>query len=169
MGLRKWLMKQHWRIVQVRGIWNLFYGILLLAIAYFAYIPYFADMGAMGPFAFAGMMFFVFLILGYIYDRVLVMWSPQQEIVRERDPYQYVPQPRDHIFWFPIFSGLLEATEGLAKQFDIDTTTIDETREYYAALEQLKPERITDIDVALELRKDFLEKHRFKDIIKEDV
>ncbi|MBS3795921.1 MAG: hypothetical protein KGY80_13540, partial [Candidatus Thorarchaeota archaeon] len=80
MEIRKWLMKQQWRVVQIRGIWGLFYGILLLAISFYDYIPFFVEMGTYGPFAFAGIIVFVFLVLGYIYDRVLVMWAPSQEV-----------------------------------------------------------------------------------------
>ncbi|NHJ14703.1 MAG: hypothetical protein EAX95_13570, partial [Candidatus Thorarchaeota archaeon] len=101
MKIRKWLMKQQWRVAQIRGIWSLFYGILVLAVSYFGYIPFFADMGAVGPFAFTAVMFVLFLIAGYVYDKVLVMWAPSQEVTQERNPYQYVPSPREHIFWFP--------------------------------------------------------------------
>jgi hypothetical protein len=160
-------MKQQWRIVQIRGIWGLFYGLLILAYAYFEYIPFFYDLGFWGPFTFAGVMLFAFLILGYIYDRVLVMWAAGQEVTQERNPYMYVPSPKDHIFWFPIFSSLLDSTEKLANEFGVDTTAIAETREYYAELQSLRPERKEDIEHAIELRKKFVAEHRFIDSIPE--
>jgi len=168
MGVKKWLMKQQWRVIQIRGIWGLFYGILLLAIAYFEYIPLFVDMGPIGPFVFALLILFVFVILGYIYDRVLVMWAPSQEVTIERNPYQYIPAPKDHIFWFPIYSALLDVSEKLADEYNVDKTAIHETREYFAKLEKLRPERTEDIDVGIELRKEFVEKHPFDKILDKD-
>lgn len=165
MGIRKWVMKQYWRLVQVRGIWNLFYGILLLAIAYYVYIPFFYDMGALGPFVFAAILLFSFLIIGYLYDRVFVMWGPQQEVTIERNPYSYVPQPLDHIFWLPIFSGLLEASAQLAEEFNLDSLIIDETREYFNKLQKFSPLTSGDIDAAIEHRKSFIKKHPFRSIL----
>ncbi len=161
MKVRKWLMKQQWRIVQIRGIWGLFYGILLLAIAYFEYIPFFVDLSIFGPFAFAGLLLFVFLILGYLYDRVFVMWAPSQEVNMERNPYQYVPSPKDHIFWLPLYNSMLEITKTLANEYDVDTQAIEDAKEYYSKLQQLRPERKEDLEKSEELRDDFLATHSF--------
>lgn len=168
MGVRKWIMKQYWRLVTVRGIWNLFYGILLLAIAYYMYLPFFYDMGALGPFALAFVLFMTFLIIGYLYDRVFVMWGPQQEVTIERNPFSFVPQPQDHIFWFPAYAGLLEASAQLADVFDLDKANIEDTREYFDKLQKFSPINSEDIDKAIKHRKEFVEKHPFKSIIEDD-
>jgi hypothetical protein len=168
LRIRKWVMKQEWRITQIRGIWSLFYGILLLAGTYYAYFGFFADMNIFGPFAFAGFILFVFLILGYIYDRIFVLWAPKQEVNIERNPYQYVPSPKDHIFWFPVFSSLLDVVEDLAKNYEVDTTEIKETREYYAQLRKLRPERTEDLDTGAELREKFLQSHSFWTVSDDD-
>jgi len=168
MRMKKWLMKQQWRVVQIRGIWSLFYGILLLSIAYYEYIPYFANMGSLGPFVFASFILGIFLILGYIYDRVLVMWAASQEVTQERNPYQFVPSPKDHIFWFPIYSALLDSTEQLADKFNVDKRAIQEAREYYGKLQKFRPERKEDIDKAIELREAFVDEHPFSGIKDED-
>lgn len=162
--IRKWLMKQQWRVVQIRGIWGLFYAILLLAVSFYDYIPFFVGLGSFGPFAFAGTVLVGFLILGYIYDRVLVMWAPSQEITMERNPYQYVPAPKDKIFWFPIYSTFLDAAEKISRELKLDDNTIQETKEYYSKIQQLKPERKGDLDRGIELRKEFWENHRFSDL-----
>jgi Zn-dependent protease with chaperone function len=181
MGLRKWLMKQYWRLVQARSIWNLFYGILLLAITYYLFFPFFANMQLgpftigevtlgpflIGPFALAGVLLFSFIIIGYIYDKVLVMWSPQQEVMRERDPFQYVAQPRDRIFWFPIYSVLLSSSEDLLTKLNLDTVKVNDVREYFAKLETFRPERPEDIEAAKALRKKFVEEHPFSDFLSE--
>ena len=159
--IKKWIMKQQWRILQVRGIWGLLFGILVLAGLYVEYIPFLSALGLWGPFAFAAAILSVFLIMGYIYDRVLVMWAPSQEVTQERNPYQYVPSPKDQIFWFPIYSAILDATEQLADRFEVDKSNIEETRAYYAKLHSLKPDRKEDIDEAIRLRKEFVSKHPF--------
>ncbi len=167
MGIRKWVMKQQWRVVQIRGIWSLFYGILLLAYAYFAYIPVFADQGILGPFAFAGTILVFFLIAGYLYDKVFQMWAPALEVTMERNPYQYVPAPFDQIFWFPVFSSILDSIERLAENLDVNTDSIKETREYYSKLQVLNPERSEDIDKATKLREDFRKNHNFSEALKD--
>lgn len=167
MGVRKWLMKQQWRIVQIRGIWGLFYGILLLAISYYDYIPFFVDMGSWGPLVFAAVILFVFLILGYIYDRVLVMWAPSQEVTIERNPYQYVPAPKDRVFWFPFYSAVLDASERILENLSLDTVEVVETRKYFAELQMLRPERNEDLDRGIALREEYLKKHKFSDIVED--
>lgn len=161
-------MKQQWRIVQIRNIWTLFYGVLLLAIAYYEYVPYISEMTDIGPFLFAGIILFTFLIVGYVYDRVLVMWAPSQEVTIERNPYQYVPSPKENVFWFPIYSALLEISEQLAEHNDLDTSIVDETRRYYSEIEKLRPERKEDIEKGIELREEFIKSHKFSSILNKD-
>ncbi|MGY5875959.1 MAG: hypothetical protein RTU30_09450 [Candidatus Thorarchaeota archaeon] len=167
MGVRKWLMKQQWRLTQIRGIWGLFYSILLLAVAYVEFVPYLNEMGSWGPFLFAGILLFIFVILGFLYDKVFQMWAPAQEVTIERNPYQYVPLPTDHIFWFPIYSTLLDSLEKVAETLDVESTTIDEVREYYSKLQVLKPQRKDDIDKAVILREAFARDHPFS-VVPED-
>jgi len=159
--IKKWVMKQQWRIVQIRGIWGLLYGVLILAGLYVEYVPFFADMGFVGPFAFGAAVLLLFLIMGYIYDRVLVMWASSQEVTQERNPYQFIPSPKEHILWFPIYSTILDATERLADQFEVDKTSIEEARLYYAKLQQLRAERKEDIDEAIKLSEEFVSRHPF--------
>lgn len=168
MRIKKWLMKQQWRILQIRTIWNLFYGVLVLAGLYVGFVPVLADMGIYGPVIFALIVLLVFLIIGYVYDRVLLMWAPSQEVTQERNPYQYVPSPKDHIFWFPIYTAILDSCELLAEKFEIDTKEIEETKVYYAELQKLRPERKEDIDRAIELRQQFVSKHAFADIFEDE-
>lgn len=162
MRIKKWLMKQQWRILQIRGIWGIFYGVLVLAGLYVGYFPFFVSMGILGPFVFAGLILFSFLILGYIYDRVLVMWAVSQEVTQERNPYQYVPAPKDNIFWFPVYSAMLDTIDRLAEAYDVDRTEIAEARAYYAKLQNLRPERKEDIEEAILLREAFVKKHPFR-------
>ena len=166
MRVKKWLMKQQWRVIQIRGIWSLFYGVLLLAYAYFEYIPFFSDLAFYGPFVFAGFILLVFLIFGYIYDKVLMMWAPTHEVAAERNPYQYVPSTKDHIFWFPVYSTLLDVVEQLARQNEVDTSAIANAREYYSEIAKLRPERKEDIDKSIELRERFIGEHNFNDAVR---
>ena len=97
-----------------------------------------------------------------------MMWSPAQEVTVERNPYQYIPSPREHIFWFPIYSAMLNISEQLAKKFDVETDKIEETREYYSQLQKLKVERKEDIDEALQLRLKFVRNHPFSKNLSDD-
>jgi len=168
MGVKKWLMKQQWRLTQIRGIWSLFYGTFMLAIAFYGFVPILKEMGPIAPFIFSGILFLLFIIGGYIYDKVLIMWAPSQEVWMERNPYQYVPQPRDRIFWFPFFSVLLDVSEKMASKHNVDTSIIDEVREYYSELEKYTAERKEDIDAATKLRENFHSTHSFKDLLHEE-
>ncbi|TFG34231.1 hypothetical protein EU527_04220 [Candidatus Thorarchaeota archaeon] len=164
MRIRKWLMKQQWRILQIRGIWGVFYGVFILAGLYVGYVPFFNDMGILGPLTFALTILLVFLIIGYIYDRVFVMWAPSQEVTQERNPYMYVPSPKDHIFWFPLYSTILSVTEELAEKVGADTTAIKETKSYYSKLQALRPEINQDIDEGIRLRQEFISKYPFSNV-----
>ena len=93
------------------------------------------------------------------------MWAPSQEVNIERNPFQYVPSPKDRIFWFPIYSALLDVSERLVNHFELDPSAVKETRDYYAELQKLRPERNEDIDRAIKLRRDYVEKHEFSKII----
>lgn len=154
-------MKQQWRILQIRGIWGLFYGVLVLAALYVEYVPVLNQLGALGPIYFAMIILLVFLILGYVYDRVLVMWAASQEVTQERNPFQYVPSPKDLVFWFPVYSTMLDTLERLGDKYGLDTQEISDTREYYAELQKLRPERKEDIERAIELRRKYVRKHPF--------
>lgn len=168
MGFKKWLMKQQWRVVQIRSIWSLFYGILLLAAAYYGYLPYIKDMGEIGPFVFSAVLLILFAIFGYIYDRVFVLWAPSHEVTQERNPFQYVARPNDRIFWLPVYSTLLDSCEKLAEHFGIDTVVVEETKQYYAEYEKFRPERREDIDNAIKLRELYVAEHSFSDIASHD-
>ena len=161
MRMRKWIMKQQWRITQIRSIWGLLSGIMVLAGLYVVYFPFLADMGFTGPLLLAIVITISFLIIGYIYDRVLVMWAPSQEVAVERNPFQYVPSPKDHIFWFPLYSAMLDALSELVDKLEIDKSDIIDVKEYYSKLQKLKPERRDDLDVAIDLCNKFLEAHPF--------
>jgi hypothetical protein len=161
MRFRKWMMKQQWRITQIRSIWGLLSGIMVLAGLYVVYFPFLVDLGFAGPLFLAIAITFGFLIIGYIYDKVLIMWAPSQEVAVERNPFQYVPSPKDEIFWFPLYSSMLDALSSLSDKLDIDKTDIIEVKEYYSKLQKFKPERRNDLDEAITLCNEFLEAHPF--------
>jgi hypothetical protein len=96
------------------------------------------------------------------------MWAPATEVTMERNPYQYVPAPFDHIFWFPVYSSILDTMERLAENLELDTDSIKDTRDYYSKLQLLNPERKEDIDKASKLRQEFLKNHKFSEVIRND-
>jgi hypothetical protein len=130
-------------------------------------LPYIKDMGEIGPFVFSALLLFSFAILGYIYDRVFVLWAPSHEVTQERNPFQYVARPIDRIFWLPLYSSLLDSCDKLAQYFEIDSDLLRETKEYYSEYEKLRPERKEDIDKAIKLREEFVAKHSFSELVAE--
>jgi len=168
MGIRKWLMKQYWRLTQVRSIYSIIYGILTLAAVYVVFIPVFADQGLVGTLMLAGTIFLVFLILGFLYDRVFVMWSPQAQVMIERDPYQYVPTPLDRILWFPWISTLLNSMEQILGEMNLDDEIVKEVREYYSSIQALTPSDDKNLKIADELVKRFIKDHPFANVNPEE-
>jgi hypothetical protein len=65
----------------------------------------------------------------------------------------------------PLYSSLLEITEGLARNVGADVSKIDDAREYYLELLALRPEKKQDIEKAILLRKKFLSEHPFSDLV----
>ena len=96
------------------------------------------------------------------------MWGPQQEVTMERNPYQYVPHPRDTIYWFPLYSVLLQSSKELAEKLEFDTDVIESTQKYFSELAKLRPERKGDLDIAVDLRRKYYAEHPLDRIIDEN-
>jgi hypothetical protein len=93
------------------------------------------------------------------------MWGPQQEVTIERNPYSFVPQPQDNIFWLPVYSGILDACAKLAEEFEIDSSIVSDTRDYFDKLQKFKPLTPGDIDKAILHRQEYVKNHSFDSII----
>ncbi len=102
----KWLklfsMRWRFRIDQSRAMFGLVTFALLLSLAYAKYLP-----GAWVPdpenipfwiiLVFTLFILVIFVVGGYIYDKFLKLWSQTTAVNVARNPYTYVPQPKELI------------------------------------------------------------------------
>lgn len=94
---KKFAMKWRFRLDHARVIFGLFTFSLLLAVGYVEYIPFLAKLGFWGVVILTLGIFVVFGIGGYVYDKVMELWSEHAVVRVERTPYTFVPQPKEHI------------------------------------------------------------------------
>lgn len=96
MGVKKALMTQIWRLQQSQALISVFFWSLTLAgVFYLAYVhTWFVRwriIGADEVFIGTVYLFFIFLggflLIGFIYDRVLKLWSEQTVVAYERNPF----------------------------------------------------------------------------------
>ncbi|MHA1185551.1 MAG: hypothetical protein ACTSSK_01545 [Candidatus Heimdallarchaeota archaeon] len=111
-------MKWRFRLDQSRAIFGLITFAVLLANSYVDQIPWFKDQGFWGGDIFLSVIIFaMFLIVGYLYDRLFKLWTETQTVHVERNPYTYVPQPKEYInnlaTWSFIFDSLIQISEKL--------------------------------------------------------
>jgi hypothetical protein len=92
-------------------------------------------------------LFAVMVIFGWVYDRVLRLWSPDSDVKIERTPYSFVPSPRILAFSLPFFYGLLGFFRTAMTSRGLDTDEIDGTIRYLGEFMQLSANR--DSDMAL--------------------
>ena len=96
VGLKKSLMTQVWRLQQSQAIISIFFWSLTLAgVFYLAYLhDWFVRWGLvrqnevfLGTIYLFLIFLLVFLLIGFVYDRVLKLWSEQTVVAYERNPY----------------------------------------------------------------------------------
>ena len=80
-----------------------------------------------------------------------------ENLSTERIPYRYGPSLKECIFWFPIYSALLDASERLAEEMDSDELVIEGRCSYHLELQKLGPERGEETDKGIRLREVFAE------------
>jgi hypothetical protein len=131
-------MKWRFRLDQARAIFGLVTFAVLLAASYEQKIPWFKDqLFWRGEFLLAVLIFIVFMVGGYIYDRIFRLWSETAKVAIERNPYTYAPNPKEQLVRMGIdfftFNSLIE----ISKKLDIELTgaeTIKELTERYYSL-----------------------------------
>ncbi len=91
-------------------------------------------------------------IAGWYYDRKLVLWSPEQIVNIERNPYSYVPEPRNYALLLPIYHTFFAVLRELFVSHDMDTIVIDRLALYLHEYLQLSVTRNEDLFEAQRLR-----------------
>jgi len=131
------VMKWRFRIDQARAIFGLLTFAALLGVGYIDYITFFAKQGFWGIMEFTLIIFVIFLIGGYLYDRVLQLWAETQTVNVYRNPFTYVPHPRERIISMAYWAYVFQSLDQIAEKLDVDIKSKDLMRpliEYYLSL-----------------------------------
>jgi hypothetical protein len=170
--IKYFTMKWRFRLDQARAIFGLLTFAALLAVGYVNSLPWFRDQGFWrGEGLLTFIIFVVFVIGGYLYDRVFQLWSETQTVAIQRNPYSYIPGPKEEILWLGWWAYLFSAINQIAQKLDIELEGEEivqlHMKEYY----NIKP---SDEDWAIKARKihklsrilekSFLEKGEMPDI-----
>jgi len=96
--LKALAMRWRFRLDHARAIFGMLTFALLLAVGYVDILPWFMDQGFWrGEFLLTFLVLTVFVIGGYLYDRGLKLWSEDITVRVERNPYTYMPGPKEHL------------------------------------------------------------------------
>ncbi len=131
------VMKWRFRIDQARSVFGLLTFAALLAVSYIEYLSFFERQGFWGIIEFTLIIFAGFLIGGYLYDRVFRLWAETQKVTAHRNPYTYVPNPRERIITLGYWTYILQSLDQIAEKLDLDIKSKDLMRpliEYYISL-----------------------------------
>jgi hypothetical protein len=138
INLKEFFMRWKWRLDNARAIFSMLTFALLLAGQYIRYITALDNLGFWGVMVLSAIAFVAFAIFGYVYDRILKLWSEQTKETILRNPYTYMPNPKEEIFskgfntiTFLLLKALVEGKEGeeLKEQLALAEEII---KEYYS-------------------------------------
>jgi hypothetical protein len=160
LPMKKWIMKQYWRVGQIRTLTGLATGMLVIGKLYLPYVPLLDQMGLIGAVLLGMTLFSFFLCLGWIYDAKLKMWSQKNQVAVERSAYYYVPYISSKAYDYPLFFVLLTALNSAMKKIGTSTKSLDSIVEYLREYYTLEPTK-ADINKALEMGKQFIGDHPF--------
>ncbi|NHJ39319.1 MAG: hypothetical protein FK731_04745, partial [Asgard group archaeon] len=174
------VMKWRFRLDQSRAIFGLITFAILLADSYAPKIPWFMDQGFWrGEFILALLIFIIFALGGYLYDRSFKLWSETTTVSIERNPYTYVPNPKEQWQSRAIWTFVFTILSQMAEKLDLEIENEDFMRlfiQHYYSLtpgdedivqESAKLSKIADI-----FEKAFLNRGKissFDEIIKENL
>ena len=113
-------MKWRFRLDQSRAIFGLVTFAALLASDYIRYVPFLDRENFLHILAFTAMVLIIFIIGGYLYDRVLKLWTETQTVNVERNPYTWVPGPKEEILWLGWFAYIFKSLNQIATKMDVE-------------------------------------------------
>ena len=163
-------MKWRFRVDQARAIFGLITFAALLALGYTDYISFFKNQGFWGVIEFTLIILAVFLIGGYLYDRVFKLWAETQTVNVERNPFTYVPGPKEYINHLATFSFIFMSLTEIAEKLDIELEAAEYIRLHMKTYYDLTTKKENFDQEALKLKllskriqKMFLESGKTKD------
>lgn len=148
--IKYFTMKWRFRLDQARAIFGLLTFAVLLAATYVDRIPWFEDQGFWrGDFLLSFLIFCVFVIGGYVYDRAFQLWTETSKVTLERNPYTYVPSPKEEWHSAVIYGYIFHALNQIAKKLDIELENQDEVRlffEHYLSMNPSTPDFLGEVE-----------------------
>ncbi|MFW9925011.1 MAG: hypothetical protein ACFFDW_17185 [Candidatus Thorarchaeota archaeon] len=133
------MMKWRFRLTQIQGIFSLITYAAMLAASYIKYITVFEKMGFWGVILFAGLIFLAFAIGGFLYDKTFKLWSETNIVNVERNPYTWVPGPKDEIQWLGWFAFIFNSLNQIANKLDVELEGEEIIKEHMAEFFKLNP------------------------------
>lgn len=176
--VKYFVMKWRFRLDQSRAIFGLVTFAVLLADSYAPKIPWFKDQTFWrGEFILALLIFVIFALGGYLYDRSFKLWSETTTVSIERNPYTYVPNPKEQwqsrAIWTFTFTILSQIAEKLDLEIENEEFMRLFIQHYYSltpSSENIVQESVKLSKIADLFQESFLKRGEissFKEIIKE--
>ncbi|MGY5875960.1 MAG: hypothetical protein RTU30_09455 [Candidatus Thorarchaeota archaeon] len=161
MGIKKWVMKQYWRIGQIRALVGLASGMLVVGKLYLGILfpQVKEDAPLLGALALGTFLTLLFLGLGWAYDEKGKLWSERLQVTQERNPYQYVPDLRTRTFVYPFIYALISILDSFERKFG--NQGLKEINEYLRQYFHRRPGSRKDIESALPDSDLFMKEHPF--------
>jgi len=90
---------------------------------------------------------------GWYYDKKLRVWSVDYAVKVERNPFSYVPDPRNGIIEIPFFIALFKPLNTLFKKMNLDNSELEKIIEYLETYREFSAADDKDMAEARALRK----------------
>ena len=110
-------------------------------------------------------LFIILTLLGWLYDKRMRVWSPNQIVIVERNPYTFLAEPALSIRTLPIFNAILLTLRDVIDKAGIDCNEIDKILEYISEYQKLDVSRDESMKEAQELRASFGELFKYQESI----
>jgi hypothetical protein len=160
--IKRWFQIWLLRLNYIQALTGLGQDVLVFAAFYVVIIFPGASEGGLVPIEYLlqGILFlslpiFLAMVLaGWFYDRRLKLWSPQQTVNVERNPYSYLPEPRTYALTFPMFFTLISIIREIIAKEGLQTDKLDRIIEFQSEFLKLDVSRNEDMKISQKLRKD---------------
>ncbi len=161
MVIKKWVMKQYWRVGQIRALVGLASGMLVVGKLYLGILfpQVKEDSPLIGALVLGTFLTLLFLGIGWAYDEKAKLWSEKQQVTQERNPYQYVPDFKTRAFVYPFMYAMISILDSFERKYG--NQGMNEIKEYLKGYFQRKPGNRKDIETALPDSLEFMDEHPF--------
>ncbi len=160
MGIKKFIMKQYWRIGTIRALLSLALAMLVIGRLYYQFIPGLKDMGMYGALILGTFLVFIFMGIGWAYDVKAKMWSQKEQAITERNAYSYIPSYWEIVVHYAIYRSMVRTFKQILSKNGLDSDYLDDAQRYLDGYFGRKLTR-EDIFSSLSAGLAFCQKHPF--------